>query len=453
VTSHRIKSPSAICYLLPAIFLLAALTRPLLGAELAVRDTTLANGLRVAVCENHSAPVVSVALWYKVGAYNEHSGATGVSHLLEHMMFKGTARYGKGVYDGLIEAAGGDNNAFTSDNYTVYWANLASDRYELELELEADRMVNLKLDSAEFHHERDVVTEERRLGENEPYDALWEDFYAVAYKTHPYRNPVIGWMDDVSHLRLSTVWNHYQVFYAPGNAVLVVVGDVRTDSVFAQAQRWFGSVPARPVNHERPVEPVQTGERSLVVRRDVQTPAQMVGYHVPGSDDPDFYTFEVLERLLMGGKTSRLYRKLVYQQGAALSVEGGNDTQKEPGLFWFFAIPTGLNQLDRVEKTILAELESLKVRPVRDSELTQVKNQVVAEFIFGQEKNQGLAHQIGRVYTMYGSMDFYDSYPARVAAVTADDIIRAARKYYVTDNRTIGHLLPRTEATEARERK
>lgn len=413
-----------------------------LGAGLQVKDTVLANGLKVVVYENHAAPVTATEVWYRVGSYYEQSGYTGMSHLLEHMMFKGTKNYPGGKYSELIEAQGGRENAFTSEHYTVYWAELASDRYELEMKLEADRMANLLLDSSEFEKERNVVMEERRLGENDPSDALWESFYATAYQTHPYHNPVVGWMDDLARLRRSDLWRHYQRFYSPSNAVLVVAGDVSAPKVFNQAAQYFGRIKSRPVELWHPVEPEQRGERTVVVKRDVQMPALMMGWHVPGSKDPDYYAFEVLQGLLMRGFTSRLTDRLVYRGQKALYVWGGNDAQTDPGIFYVFTAPRTSALVDTVAALVAAEMESLKTVAASDSELTKVKNQVIADFIFGQDDNSGLAYQIAHSYTMYGSVDYANEYPQRIAAVTAGDVARAVRKYMTDDNLTIGRLLP-----------
>jgi zinc protease len=412
------------------------------GKGLEVRDTTLANGLKVVVYENHAAPVTATEVWYRVGSYYEQSGYTGMSHLLEHMMFKGTKNYPGGKYSELIEAQGGRENAFTSEHCTVYWAELASDRYELEMKLEADKMANLLLDSSELEKERNVVMEERRLGENDPSDALWEGFFATAYQMHPYHNPVIGWMDDLARLRRSDLWRHYQRFYSPSNAVLIVVGDVSAPVVFAQAARYFGHIKSHPVELWRPVEPEQRGERTFVVKRDVQMPALMMGWHVPGSSDPDYYAFEVLQGLLMRGFTSRLTNRLVYTGQKALYVWGGNDAQADPGMFYVFAAPRSTALVDTVAAMVSAEMESLKTTVVSDSELTRVKNQVIADFVFGQDDNSGLAYQIAHSYTMYGSVDYVNEYPDRIAAVTAEDVSRAVRKYMTEDNRTVGRLLP-----------
>lgn len=420
-----------------------ALSLPVFGAGLQVKDTTLGNGLKVVVYENHSAPVVNAEVWYRVGAYDEQSGYTGISHLLEHSMFNGTKLYPKGRYDAVIESLGGENNAFTSDLYTVFWADLSADHYDLELKLEADRMQNLLLDSAELERERNVVMEEWRLDDNDPGNVLWENFFATAFISTPSHNPVIGWADDVGRLHRSEVFAHYQKYYSPSNAVLCVVGDVQTAKVFAQAADYFGAIKSHPVTRWHPVEPPQNGERTITVKRDVSTPQLIVGWHVPGVADPDFYTFELLQALLTRGVSSRLYNRLVYSGQEAFSVDAGNETEVDPGEFVVTAVPHSVTAIDTVLRMVYVEIESLKTTAVKDSELTRVKNEVIADFTFGQDGNGGLAYQIAHSYLLFGSVDYANQYPARISAVTAQDIMRAAQKYLTEDNRTVGRLLPR----------
>jgi zinc protease len=429
------------------------LSLPAFGTGLQVKDTVLANGLRVVVYENHSAPVANAEVWYRVGAYDEQSGYTGISHLLEHSMFNGTKLYPKGRYDGLIESFGGENNAFTSDLYTVYWADLSADHYDLELKLEADRMQNLLLDSTELERERNVVMEEWRLDDNNPDNVLWENFFATAFIATPSHNPVIGWADDVGRLHRSEVLAHYEKYYSPSNAVLCVVGDVQTSKVFAQAAGYFGSLKSHPVTRWHPVEPPQNGERTITVKRDVSTAEVMAGWHVPGVADPDFYTFEVVQALLARGVSSRLYNRLVYSSQEALSVDAGNETEVDPGELVVTAVPRSEQAIDTVLQMVYAEIESLKVTPVKDSELTRVKNQVIADFTFGQDGNGGLAYQIARSYLLFGSIDYANQYPTRISAVTAQDIMRAAQKYLTEDNRTVSRLLPRPAAGASGEEK
>jgi zinc protease len=231
-----------------------------------------------------------------------------------------------------------------------------------------------------------------------------------------------------------------------------VVGDVQTSKVFAQAAGYFGSLKSHPVTRWRPVEPQQNGERTITVKRDVSTPGVITGWHVPGVADPDFYTFEVLQALLARGESSRLYNRLVYSGREALSVDAGNETEVDPGEFVVTAVPRSEEVIDTILQTVYAEIESLKIAPVKDSELTRVKNQVIADFTFGQDGNGGLAYQIARSYLLFGSIDYANQYPTRISAVTAPDIMRAATKYLTEDNRTVGRLLPRPAETSGEEK-
>jgi zinc protease len=257
---------------------------------------------------------------------------------------------------------------------------------------------------------------------------------------------VIGWMGDLQRLRRSDLLHHYQTYYTPSNAVLVVAGDVQPPKVFSQAVKYFGAIKSHPVPPWHPVEPPQQGERRFVIRKDVSTPAMMLGYHVPGSNSPDFYAFELLEGLLMRGMTSRMYSRLVYRDGKALSVWGGNDAEGDEGFFYFFAIPRTAGLQDTVEQMIYAELESLKTAPVRDSELTRVKNQIISDFTYRQDDARGVGSAIGQSMTMHGSLDYLNQYPDKVSAVTKDDIMRVAAKYFVEDNRTVGRMVPTGDA-------
>jgi zinc protease len=417
---------------------------PLHAAPLVISETTLANGLRVVVYENHYAPVVASEVWYHVGSYNECTGTTGLSHLLEHMMFNGSKNYPGGKYTELIEGQGGRENAFTSELVTVFWATLAADRYELELKLEADRMQDLLLDPKEFDRERQVVMEERRLGENSPFRALYEEFNATTYKVHPYRNPVVGWMDDVRQLTHDEILAYYRTWYTPRNAVLVVAGDVDPKRVFAQAGQYFGKIKSHPITRRTYVEPPQDGERRVIIRRDVKNPSLMIGYHVPGRDDPDYYVLDVIDGILLGGRSARLNRRLVQNAGHALNVRGGLDVTLDPGLFYFSTAPRTFVMSDSVERDIYAELESLKTVPVRDSELTRVKNRALADFIYAQNTDNGMARRIGEEITLFGSIEHLNEYADKIAGVTKDDVIRVAAKYFSADNRTVARLLPET---------
>ncbi|MBI3607110.1 MAG: insulinase family protein, partial [Nitrospirae bacterium] len=322
-------------------------------------DTVLSNGLRVILIPEPKAPVVTVQVWYRVGSRDEVSGATGLSHLMEHMMFKGTARYGKGEFSRLIAGRGGTENAFTSQDYTAYFENLASDQIGLALELEADRMTGLAIADQEFRLERDVVKEERRLRtEDDPQGSLTEHLSAMAFMAHPYRWPVIGWMDDLDRLTADDIRAYYRRHYTPANAVLVVVGDLDPTTLLDRIRATFGAVegPARP---PRPavIEPPQHGERRVIVKKEAQLPTLMVGYRVPNFAHPDTYALTVLAALLSEGRSARLHRALVYDRQIALEAGGEYAAlSADPPLLYVYATAHATTPIGDLERALFDEL-------------------------------------------------------------------------------------------------
>ncbi|HWV47561.1 MAG TPA: pitrilysin family protein, partial [Nitrospira sp.] len=285
-----------------------------LGAE--PSEYILANGMKVLLVEVPKAPVATVQVWYKVGSRNEVMGRAGLSHMLEHMMFKGTARYPKGSFSRIVRKNGGIDNAFTGQDFTAYFENVAADRVGLALELEADRMQGLILDHNEFQTERDVVKEERRLrSEDDPQGALVEALFAQAFLSHPYHWPVIGWFADLDAMSLEDLQRHYDTFYSPNNATLVVVGDIKAESLLPTIKRLFEPIPRGPSPKQTlSPEPEQRGERRFLLKREAQVPFVMMGFRVPNYSNEDSYALDILESILSHGKSSRLYQSLVYDQ-------------------------------------------------------------------------------------------------------------------------------------------
>src|SRR5688572_17451333 len=308
----------------------------------AVVAVTLDNGLRVLLLEDHRSPIVTVQTWYRVGSRNEARGATGIAHFLEHLMFRGTARYGPGEFARLVELNGGQDNAFTSQDVTSYYVNLAADRLYLMLDLEADRMHNLLLDAKIIASEREVVIEERRTRtEDDPGGALGEEVSAIAFRAHPYGQPIIGWPTDLTRITPEEIRTFYRTYYVPNNALLVMVGDFKTAEVLAKVRATFGALPR---GAEPPpvlaVEPPQSSERRLTVRRPAELPIVYLGYPVPNQKSPDAAALELLSVILSGGRTSRLYRDLVHERQLALEACGEYSyLSLDPNLFWFWATP------------------------------------------------------------------------------------------------------------------
>ena len=410
-----------------------------------VLEATLDNGLRVLVLEDHRSPIVSVQVWYKVGSRNERPGATGLAHFLEHMMFKGTPTRGKGEFARLVERNGGQDNAFTAQDMTSYFVNIAADKLDLVLRLEADRMRHLLLDPKEIDSERQVVMEERRTRtEDNPDGLLSEELSAIAFKAHPYRWPIIGWMEEINRINPPELRAFYDTYYVPNNAILAVVGDVKAPDVLARIREVFGGIPRGPAPPAvTAVEPPQIGERRVIVRKaGAQLPIVSIAYHVPNHASPDAPALELLSTILSEGRASRLYRKLVYEKRMALGAGGDYSyASVDPNLFWFYATPLPGHTVEALERALLDEIEGLKSEPVPDEELARAKNQIEASFVWRQDSVHSRASGLVR-FEMLGSWRLLDRFVPMIRAVTAADIQRVARAYFPSDRKNVGILLP-----------
>ncbi|HTN43174.1 MAG TPA: pitrilysin family protein [Nitrospiria bacterium] len=416
---------------------------PALAREIQTR--TLENGLKVILVEEHKAPVVTIQIWYRAGSRNEVTGKTGLAHLTEHMMFKGTPKYGKGEFSRMIAKVGGTENAFTSKDYTAYFENLSADQIGLALNLESDRMTNLLLDTKEFQLEREVVKEERRLRtDDDPQSLVVEYLYAMAYLVHPYHAPTLGWMTDLDSLVRNDVTAFYKRYYSTNNAILVVVGDINPEQLFPKIQQTFGRVPKGfPVPPFHIVEPEQSGERRFVIKKEAQLPFVFAGYPVPNFSHPDNYALGVLANILFSGKSSRLYRSLVYEQKLALDVGGEYpNLSANPDLFYLYGIPPPGKNADDLEKGIYAEIRKVSTEPISDQELQKAKNQIEAGFIMGQDSNFFQAMQIGSAEAVGAGYGYQESYVENIRKVTKEDVMRVAKTYLIEDHRTVGILIP-----------
>lgn len=440
--------------LLPSLFIFLFLFSPATSEVLAgkIEEVRLDNGLKVLLMEEHKAPVVTFQVWYKVGSRNEITGKTGLSHLLEHMMFKGTAKHGKGEFSRIVAKNGGTENAFTGNDYTAYFENFASDRIELSLELESDRMQNLLIDPKEFQLEREVVKEERRSRtDDDPYSFLIENLYAVAFLVHPYHSPVIGWMSDLDNLIRDDAFHYYKQHYLPNNATIVVVGDFDTKSLAPKIKNAFGKIPKGPAPPPYvPPEPSQLGERRAVVKREAQLPFVFAGYHAPNYLSPDTYALTVLSTILSSGKSARLYRSLIYEQQIALDAGGHyNGLTTDPDLFYVYATARPGKSPEEIEKALKAETGRLQTEPVSDQELQKAKNQIEAEFLMGTDSNFFFAMQIGTAETVGAGHGYVTHFVENIRKVTADNVMRVAKKYLVDNVKSIGTLLPLSPPPEA----
>lgn len=420
---------------------MSSLITPLAFATEDVRRTVLTNGLVVLTKEVHTSPIVTSMIWYRVGSRNEELGHTGKSHFLEHMLFKGTDRFKKGEIDRLTLKNGGANNAFTSHDFTAYYFNFASDRWQIALEIESDRMVNCTFDPEEFEAEKKVVIEELKTGLDSPWGLLLQEQEATAFKIHPYRNPIVGWLQDVERATVEQQQAYYRRYYHPNNATLVIAGDFNTDEVLEKVERAFGALPAGPAPGVMLLEePPQRGERRLSVRWRSKVPRLAIGYHAPKIGVADTYALQVLAVVLAEGKASRLYQRMVEREQSVTFVSAEFGESKDPTQFHVRAEGRGDHSADEIEASIHDEFATISTNAVSEHELNRAKHQIEAHFILSRERTLDQAILLGQIETLSG-LDYIDSYLQHINAVTASDIADVCRRYLNEDNRTVGHLL------------
>lgn len=408
-----------------------------------IHESQLDNGLKILTVENPVSPTASLQLWYRVGSRNERTGITGASHIFEHMMFKGTERFPKGVFDRIIQENGMTNNAFTSYDYTAYFENMAKDRLEVAFELEADRMQGLLLQPEEFESEISVIREERRqTREDPPFGLITEAVDAAVFQAHPYHWPVIGWMTDLETITREDLIAYYQVYYRPNNATLVVVGDVEHDQVVELARKHLGPVQRGPeVPPVRVVEPEQLGERTVRVHKDVQLPGVVIAYRAPESTNADASAINIAEYILFRGRSSRLYQRLIYHEQLAVDLSGGFYLRKDPSTFVVRAMARPGIDVERLRTAVIEGVESLVATPPSAKEVEKARNQIDADFVFGQEHNFELGTGLGSYECLSTWRDFFDFHDACLA-VTANDVARAAGAWFHDRGRTSGILIP-----------
>ena len=430
-------------------FLLFFLFIPISEAGLSGRvlETTLTNGLKVILLEDHKAPLITFQIWYRVGSRNEAWGKTGLSHMLEHMMFKGTQKVGPEEFSRIIQENGGNNNAFTSRDYTAYFENLSADRIQVALDLESDRMQNLLLREEDFRTERMVVMEERRLRtEDNPAAFFQEQVEATAFQLQPYHWPIIGWMEDIARFTLEDLKAYYQNYYQPANAFLVVVGDFKKEDLLSRIEKAFGLYPKGVApNQEKDIDPKQIGERRIFVKREAQLPSIVMGYHVPNLREPDSYdsyVLEVISAILSGGKSSRFYQSLVREKRLVLSADADYSfLSRDPSLFYISADLLPGKEVADVEKALDQEVERLQRELAGQQELEKVKNQLEAYFVFGQDSLFYQAMLLARFEITFSWREI-DHYISSIRKISPEDIQRVAKQYLVPDNRTVGILIP-----------
>jgi zinc protease len=425
-----------------------------------VQKTVLANGLTVITKELHDKSVVASIIWYRVGSRNEELGQTGKSHFLEHMLFKGTEKYGKGEIDLLTLKNGGANNAFTWLDFTAYYFTFASDRWQAALEIEADRMRNTTFAEEEFESEKQVVEEELRIGLDGPWEVLENEVWATAFRQHPYHWPTVGWLDDLESATAADMKAYYDMWYHPRNATLVIVGDFDTDETLAHVEALFAEIPAGPPRQPlRIAEPPQRGEKRIIVKKETPVERLLIGFHAPPVAHPDAYVMQVTESILSTGRSSRLYQRLVERDQSVTSASGNFHDHIDPSLFYFKAELKPGFALRGVEQAIYDELDRLKNEPVTEAELDKARRQIEADLVMGHEEPLQQAMLLGQFETIAGGeripvqergYHYLDTLIARIRAVTAEDIMRVAGQYFTADNRTVGYLIdPEKEQASA----
>jgi zinc protease len=420
------------------------LSASLLTAESgAVQSHTLSNGLKVIVQEDHSIPNVALYFFYRVGSRNERPGITGISHFFEHMMFNGAQKYGPKQFDNEMEKAGGNNNAYTSDDVTVYTDWFPSTALELMFDMESDRMANLAFDPKIIESERGVVYSERRTSvDNSNQGILSEQMRAAAYIAHPYHWPVVGWPSDIEAWTMDDLRAHYKMGYAPNNCTMVVVGDVTDEAIMALAKKYIEPIPSQPPPPViRTKEPEQLGERRVTVRKPAQLPIQMVAYHIPNAKDPDMTALDVLAAVLTQGQSSRLYKRLVDSQ-LALNAGGRAQSSLDPGLFTFSMTPRSGVDPAKTEAALFDEIEKIRTTPIPDDELRKAKNQMLAQHYRQLKTIAGRANLLGTYEVFYGDYNKLFTSDKDIEAVTAADLQRVAKKYFSVSNRTVATLIP-----------
>ncbi|MFO7543194.1 MAG: pitrilysin family protein [Thiobacillus sp.] len=438
---------------------LLGIVLPLLlgSAQAAVTDVTLDNGMRVIVQEDHRAPVMVSQVWYRAGSMDEFNGTTGVAHVLEHMMFKGTKTVPPGEFSKRIAAAGGRENAFTSRDYTAYFQQMQKDRLELAMQLEADRMANLVISDELFSKEVQVVMEERRLRtDDQPQSVVYERLMATAYQAHPYRRPIIGWMDDLQNMTGQDARDWYDRWYAPNNATLVVAGDVKAEDVVALAKRTFGALPARALPERKPqAEPEQVGGKRIVVKAPAKLPYLLMAWHVPTLKDWEKdsmpYALQILAGVLSGNDSARLQKSLVKTQQIAVNASAGYDAvSRGPGLFMVDASPAPGKSVAALEKAIRAELERVKREGISPAELARVKAQVIAADVYQRDSLFYQAMQLGEYVTTGLPPEALTRRVDKLRAVTAAEVQAAAQQWLQDDRLSVAELDPQALKPQVR---
>jgi zinc protease len=413
--------------------------------RLAYQLATLPNGLTVVTSEDHSTPIVHVEVWYHVGSKNEKPGRTGFAHLFEHLMFKGSKNVKPEGHASMISARGGQSNAYTTDDETVFWETLPAQDLPLALWLEADRMATLRIDKETFANERDVVKEERRMRvDNQPYGRLTELIYDQAFSVHPYKHATIGSMDDLNAASVEDVRDFYRTYYVPSNATVAIVGDFETSQAMALVGQYLGRVPAadHDVPRDIPQEPPQTHEKRVTLEQPWPLPVVVVAYHVTNDGNPDSYPLHIADKVLSDGQSSRIYQKLIYEKQMAVAAFGQANLIEDPNLFYAVAVLQPGHTTEEAANALIGEIEALREEPISDRELQRAKNQFARDYILSRESDRQKATQLAHAIVIHHDVRTADAEFEIFQSLTAADVQRVARTYFRPENRLVLTVLP-----------
>ncbi|UCC78729.1 MAG: insulinase family protein [Candidatus Zixiibacteriota bacterium] len=416
-----------------------------------IEEYTLENGLKVILIPDHSCPSVTLQVWYKTGSRNERPGITGISHLFEHLMFKGTEKYPAGAFDRLVESWGGRDNAWTWLDNTAYYEIVPAEKLESVLELEADRARNLTLNEENLTSERNVVINERLLTvDDSPEYSAYEVLTNNAFVLHPYRWEVIGFMQDIRAISLEDCLEYYRVNYAPNNAFLIIAGDFDISSVRKLVDKHFGRLKAEPPPPAvKAVEPEQRGEKRIDFHRAAQLEALMIGYKTPEGSHPDIVPLQVAAKILFDGESSRLYRRLVYDEEKAFSIYGELSVHHDPNLFYIYAQANPGADIEDIESTIYEEIEKIKTEPPDEYEIQKAKNQLESDFIMGLRSNADRADAVGMFEVNTDDYRNIFNYPDKIQAIAPEDVMMVSAKYLTQRRRTVVNIIPDNGQAEA----
>ncbi len=414
--------------------------------QIPVEKYKLPNGLTVLLHEDRSIPSISYHTWFRVGSIHERPGITGIAHMFEHLMFKGTTKFPGDSFDRLLQANGATNNAFTSHDYTGYFENFPSDKLELIMDIESDRMVNLVLNESILGAEREVVKEERRLRvDNRPAGVMSEAMYRTVFRVHPYRWPVIGWMRDIASYKLDDFVTWYKTYYAPNNAVVVISGDISIPKTKAMIEKYYAKIPSQPIPENKfPQEPDQNGFRQQILKQPIQAPMMALGYKGVKAGEADGFALDLLSNILGQGTSSRLYKRLVYRNKMVTSVTSYNSTGLNPGIFQLRASLKPGVSTDKVQQALLGEVYRVRNQQVKPEELQKAKNQIMQAYVNSMKTIYGKAQILALNETLFGDYTVFFKDLDRYNQVTVEDIQRVAKKYLIPQKASYILLNPKT---------